>query len=392
MTKQTKRRFLAVASIAVAIGVAAWLLRPTPILVDAETVERGVLRVTVDEQGRTRARYRYTVAAPVTGRVLRTQLDEGNRVEQGDLLVHIAPPPENLRTVATAEAELHGALAREHEAEALLAEGQSNQRRAASEAQRRIDLYRRGLVSSEERDRYTQLAESAAARVTSAEATLAAAEAGVEMARARLLGVESEGEAEQLVSVRAPVSGRILHVLEESERVVVAGTPLFELSRGDALEVIMDLRTEDAVKVRAGNEILITGWGGDAVLTGSVRYIEPGAFTKISTLGVEEQRVYVIGDVDAMPPELGSAFRFQGAIVIWQGDNVLRVPASALFRRKDAWHVYVINEGRSAVRKVAIRRRGTEYAQVTDGLSEGEQVILFPSDLIDDGVRVTTQE
>lgn len=376
----------------VAVAVLGILLRPTVIEVESAVVDRGTLSVTVEDQGRTRARHRYTVAAPITGRVLRTDLDEGDLVGRGDLLVNMAPPPEDSRTQATSEAQLEAAQARQREAQALLEESASNYRRAQSEAERRAELYEKNLVSIETRDSYRQAAEAGRARVDSATASLAAARADVESARSRLLGIKGGSGADGMVTVEAPVDGQILRVFEESERVVQAGSPLFLLGQGNEMELVIDLLTEDAVKVGAGNPILVTGWGGSAALNGVVRYVEPGAFTKISTLGVEEQRVNVIGDLLDAPVALGAEFRIQAAIVIWVGEDVLMIPTSAIFRRVKVWHTFLIEDGRAHLREISIGQRGTEYAEVLDGVEEGDQVIQFPSDLIEEGVRVKSNQ
>jgi HlyD family secretion protein len=185
------------------------------------------------------------------------------------------------------------------------------------------------------------------------------------------------------------VSGRVLRVYEESERVVLAGTPLFDIADVGGLEVVVDLLTEQAVQVEPGAALHVTGWGGDETLSGRVRYVEPAAFTEVSALGVEEQRVDVVGDLDAPPQGLGDGFRLDVAIVVWQGTDVLSVPTSALFQRAARWQVFVIEDGRARSRQVEIGRRATALAEVTAGLVEGDRVILYPSDLVDDGVRVT---
>ncbi|MCB1624181.1 MAG: HlyD family efflux transporter periplasmic adaptor subunit, partial [Pseudomonadales bacterium] len=251
------------------------------------------------------------------------------------------------------------------------------------------DLFAKGLVSAESRDSYSQNAAAERARASSARATLAAARSEVDSARARLLGVSGTANAAVTIEVRAPVSGTILRVVEESERVVQAGAPLFELGGSGGLELIVDLLTEDAVQVHPGDQIRATNWGGDHVLLGKVRYVEPGAFTKISTLGVEEQRVNVIGDLVDPPATLGAGYRVEAAIVTWTGEDVLKIPTSAIFRRQNAWRTFVVEDGRAHLRAVEIGRRGTEYAQVLGGLNEGARVIVFPSDLIDDGIRVS---
>lgn len=384
-----RRKWLRIAGGVVLVAVVtALMLRPAMIEVEVADVETGLVTVTVDEQGRTRARRPYTVAAPITGRLLRPTIDEGDRVVRGQVVARIAPPPTDARSEATARADLSAAQARQRTAAAARSEAASALRLAQAEAERRRELYRKRMISVETRDTFVQAAQAAEARLGSAEAALAAAQAETVAARARLLGVGAVADDEGVISVLAPVDGRVLHVLEESERVVQAGTPLFQFNEGDALELVIDVLTEQAVQVRSDDPIRITGWGGDTPLMGKVRYVEPGAFTKISALGVEEQRVNVIGDLEHAPPALGAQFRIEAAIQTWSG-SVLRIPTGAMFRRDNAWQVFVIVDGHARLRKFGLGHRSAEFAEVTSGLREGEQVIVFPSDQIADGVRVS---
>ncbi len=384
-----KKWLIAGAIALVAVALLAALMWPSSVDLDLATAQRGPLSVTVEEQGRTRAMLRYTVAAPISGRLLRTHIDEGDRVEEGDVLVRIAPPPTDARTAATARADLAAAQAREREAGAAVIEAQGNFQLAKGEARRRADLYLKQAISAETRDAFEQAAQAAEARLGSAQASLAAAAAAVRSARSHLLGADPGSDKQGAIAIRAPVSGRVLRVHEESERVVQAGAPLFDLSEGDALELVVDVLTEDAVQVHGGDPILITGWGGSATLKGNVRYVEPGAFTKISALGVEEQRVNVIGDLPDAPATLGAGYRIEAAIVTWSGTDVLQIPTGAMFRRDGAWQTFVVEDGRARLRKLQIGHRNTEFAEVETGIESGEQVIVFPSDLIEDGVRVT---
>lgn len=372
----------------VALAVLIIVLWPSGVEVDYDTVNRGTLEVTVEEQGRTRARYRYTVAAPVSGRLLRTSVEEGDRVTAGEELTSIAPPPENSRSATTLKAQLASAEARQQEAQAALTEAKSNLAVALGDAMRRDELFKKGLVSVEERDHFAKTADAAQARVESARASLSAAMASVNEARARLIGIDNESTASELTTVVAPVEGTVLRVHEESERVVAAGTPLFELGKGNELEIIIDFLTQDAVKINPGDTIRIDGWGGSDTLLGTVRYKEPRAFTKISTLGVEEQRVNVIGDFVDPPASLGAEFRVEAAVVVWSGSNILRIPTTAIFRRNGMWHAFVVRSGRARLQSIEIGQRGSDYAEVTDGIEDGDTIVLFPSELVKDGVKV----
>jgi HlyD family secretion protein len=385
----TKNRIILAILVAIGIVLAALLLRPKIVEVDVTTVSRSDLTVSVEEQGRTRSRYRYVVSAPVSGRLMRSGHVVGEAVVAGDVLARIAPAPLDPREQSTARAAVKAAQAHLGEAAARLDEARSNYQRATAESRRRNDLYERQLIGIEVRDLYAQTAVAARARLDSAQATLAAATAELDASRARLLGIDAQSNSGPVLEVQAPVTGTLLRIFEESERVLLAGSPLFELGEGDTLELIVDLLTEDAVKVRPGAPMTITGWGGEKPLQGTVRYVEPGAFTKVSTLGVEEQRVNVIGDISEPQPGLGAEYRVSAAIEIWSGNNVLTIPLGAVFRRQGEWHTFVVDKGSASLRLLQLGQRSNDFAEVYDGVSEGQQVILYPSDLVEDGVRVT---
>lgn len=365
--------------------------RPTAVTVETAGVIRQPLVITVNEQGRTRARQPYTVAAPVSGQLLRTELIEGDSVQAGQILAGIAVAPENPRTRAVLEAALTAAQAREDAAQANLEEAGTLLARATQEAQRREQLFSRRMIGQEERDSFRQAQDAAHIREQAARATLLAARAEVESARSQLLGVDSlaPGGTQAIV---APVSGTVQQVFEKSSRVVVAGTALFLISDGDALELMIDMLTQEAVRVSPGDTILLSGWGGSETLHGRVRYIEPQAFTKYSALGVEEQRVNVIGELTDPNPGLGAQYRIEAAIVVDELADALSVPTSALFRRDERWHVFVVAQEHAQLREVEIGARSTDAAQVLAGLSEGEQVVIFPSDQVEEGVLLQVLE
>jgi len=372
----------------VVILAVVFAMSPTPLPVETALVEERTLTILVEEQGRTRARDPFVVAAPINGRLLRIQLDEGNHVEQGQIIARIALAPEDRRTEATYRANLTAAEARQAAAEAALMEAESAVARARREEERRGELLKNNLISQEELEYYYQVTDSAEARRLSAQATQAAAAAEVESARSRLLGISTDNE-EGVLDIIAPVSGTIYRVYEESERVVQAGTPLMDISNDDSLEIIIDLLTQDAVKVSPGDPILVTGWGEDRVISARVSYIEPQAFTKISALGVEEQRVNVIAEFLEPTSPLGAGYRIEAGIVVWEEDNVLTVPTSALFQRSSTWQVFVVTGDTVELRALALGQRGREYAQVLDGLRADDRIVLYPSDLISEGITVS---
>ncbi len=351
-------------------------------------VVRDTLSVTVSEEGRTRSRERFVVGAPISGRLSRTAIEEGDAVSTGQILTTLAPAPQDLRDQTVAQAAVEAAEARVPQAHAAVEEAETAYAQARREVDRRLPLLEQGALSRETVERFEQAAEAAAARVQTARSAGSAAEADVRAARARMLGASATGRVGAAVDVRAPADGIVLRVIEESERVVPAGAPLFEIAAPGGLEIVVDLLTEDAVRVEAGSPMVVTGWGGDHVLRGAVRHVEPAAFTKVSALGVEEQRVNVIGNLAEPARSLGEGYRVEATIVTWRGQDVLVAPAGALFRRGGAWQTFVVEDGRARLRRVEMGHRGLERIEVVSGLDEGDQLVLFPSELVEDGVRV----
>ena len=366
----------------------AFVMQPAPLPVETASIEARTLTILVEEQGRTRARDPFVVAAPINGRLLRSQLDEGDHVSTGQVIARIALAPEDQRSEAVYNANLAASEARFIAAEAALMEAETAVARARREEERRGELHKSNLISLEELEYYYQLTATAEARLLSAQATLEAAAAEVDSAKSKLLGVRPDNE-EGILEIIAPIDGTIYRVYEESERIVQAGTPLFDISNDDSLELIIDLLTQDAVKVSPGDPILVSGWGGNKVISARVSYIEPRAFTKVSALGVEEQRVNIIGEFLEPSDPLGAGYRIEGGIVIWEENNVLTIPTSAIFQQTNDWQTYVVVDERIQLRTVSLGQRGREYAQVLDGLAEGDTVVLYPSDLIEEGISVS---
>jgi HlyD family secretion protein len=362
-----------------------YTLRPTPVPVEMAVVGRGPLRVTIDEEGRTRVRDRYVVVAPVAGRVARITLDEGAAVTRGMAVAQLSAAPLDPRTREEAAARLRGAEDAERAATAGVSQARAALAQAARNRVRAESLFAKNLLSLEQRE-VTALAETTAVRqVEAADFRAQAAAHDVEVARAALTAGAGE-----LVRLLSPVRGRVLRVPEKSERVVPAGTTLVELGDPSRLEIVVDLLSEDAVKVKPGDRVLIDGWGGDRPLEAHVRMVEPSGFTKVSALGVEEQRVNVVADLDTTPPQLGDGYRVEARVVQWEGD-ALKVPASALYQEGDQWHVFVVENGRARARAVRVGHRNPDEAEVLDGLSVGERVIRQPTDNISDGARVAAR-
>jgi len=374
----------------------AWGFWPRPVLVEIGEVAERRLRVTVEEEGRTRVKDRYMLYAPVAGYVRRIEIEPGDAVSRGQVLAMIDPLPSTVldpRARAEAEARVAGARAGLARVESARGQAEAELELAAEEFRRRETLLARELVSRSEFDQ-------ARSRKLAAESALQVARGGVEVARHELEAAEAmlrhsaaleEGRPAETVELRAPTDGRVLKRLQESAGVVNAGHPLLELGDTRRLEVEVEVLSRDAVRIEPGGRVLLERWGGAEVLEGEVRTVEPAGFTKISALGVEEQRVLVIADIRS-PPEawqrLGDGYRVEAKFIVWEREDALTLPASALFRRQDGWSVFVIEEGRARLRRVQLGQGSGLLTEVREGLSAGETVIVHPDDAIDDGRRV----
>ena len=368
-----------------AIGAAAFLvyaLRPTVVPVEISPVTRGQLRVTIDEEGRTRVRDRYLVVAPVAGRVARIELEEGSPVMPGLAVARLSAAPLDPRAREEAAARLSGVEDAARAAVAAVAEARASRAQAARTRARAESLFAQHLVSPEQRE-VAAVAETTAMRqVEAADFRAQSATHDVEVARAAL----TTGSA-PVITLLSPVRGQVLRIPERSERVVAAGTPLLELGDPRRLEIVIDLLSEDAAKVKPGDRVVIDRWGGDRPLEAHVRVVEPSGFTKISALGVEEQRVNVIADLDETPPQLGDGYRVEARVVQWEGE-ALKVAASALYQDGTQWRVFVVENGRARSRVVQVGHRNPDEAEVLGGLSAGDGVIRQPTDKVSEGVRV----
>lgn len=356
--------------------------------VDVAVVARDTLSVTVGAEGRTRARDRFVVAAPITGRVTRIDVREGDVVELGQLLTRVFPAPDDPRVVAAARAEVEAAEGRLRETEARVEEAVLQAQQAEREVQRRRPLVDMGAITRERMEQAELAARVANQRLESVQAALSSAAAALDGAKARLLGASTADEEVAPVDVRAPAAGRVVRVPDESERVVVAGSPILELAGAGGLEVVLDVLSEDAVQVESGDELVISGWGGEGVLRGAVRTVTRVGYTVVSALGVEEQRVDVIADLHHVPSTLGTGYRVSGEVVVWRNADVLTAPTSALFRAGDAWRTFVVEGGRARLRDVVLGQRNEHAVEVREGLSEGDRVIVFPPEGVEDGASV----
>ncbi len=393
-----KKRLIAAAALAATVIFAILALRPSPLAVDLAVVERGPLEVLVEEDGQTRIREKYVVSTPFTGRLLRVALEAGDIVEAGKtVLAELEPQDPQLldsRTRAQAEAMVKAAEAGWERAEAALDRARSEEHFAANEYGRVRKLYEKEIITGHEMERIEMIAASAAADLRGAQLGMQIAEFELEQARAALLhtrGAEEGGEDVGRFSIRAPIDGRVLRVVQESTTVVSAGAPLIELGDPADLEVIVDVLSSEAVRILPGAKVRFEHWGGQEPLQGRVRLVEPAAFTKISALGVEEQRVWVVMDFAESPERLrslGDGYRVEARVVVWEGEDVLQAPAGALFRAGDSWAVFVVENGRVQLRRIERGQVGSFRSQILEGLEEGERVVLHPGENVRDGVRV----
>ncbi|MDH5491471.1 MAG: efflux RND transporter periplasmic adaptor subunit [Myxococcales bacterium] len=366
---------------------------PKPLSVDLGEASRGEMRVTVDEDGRTRVIDRHTVSSPLTGSLARIELRAGDRVREGEIVARLVPLPAPLldrRARAELEARLASARAAQRQARAGTERARAAYAHAQRQGGREAALAERGATSAQSLDRAQLELRTRAQDVASAEFGVRIAAHQVQMAQAALGHTGATQEDEQL-ELGAPVGGQVLRVLHESEGVVAAGAPLLELGEPSALEIVVDVLTSDAVHIAPGARVQIERWGGEHALEAHVRRVEPSAYSRISALGVEEQRVDVIVDLDE-PHErweaLGDGYRVEARIIVWSEADVLRVPASAVFRRGEGWAVFLARDGQASLREISVGRRNGLEVQILGGLEPGDPVILHPSDRITEGSEI----
>ncbi|MEI6106925.1 MAG: efflux RND transporter periplasmic adaptor subunit [Opitutae bacterium] len=355
-------------------------LRPRPATVETARAVTGALRATVSEEGKTRIRQRYVVSSPVTGQLRRVPFKPGAEISPDSVLAVIEPmtaSPLDTRSRALAEA-------RRAAATAALEKSRAAHELALSELRRMERMFADKTVSPQDLESI-QLRETTSAR------EMITAEGALRAAEAELAEVVPGGPGAKLVEVRSPVAGRVLHVFQESERPITAGTPVLDVGDPADLEVVIELLSRDGAALAPGTYVALEQWGGPQPLEARVRLVEPAAFTKISALGVEEQRVNVVADITTPLAErrtLGDNFRVEARVTVWEDAKVLKVPVSALFRRGSEWSAYVVRDGRAALAPVSAGRSSGTETQVLSGLKEGDEVILYPGDRVADGMRV----
>jgi HlyD family secretion protein len=373
--------------------------RPQPVQVDMATIGTGPVAVTVSGTGEARVRDVYTISAPVTGRLERIEVHAGDQVAANQTVlarIHEAEPePLDARTRATRQAAVKAAEAALALARADRDKAKAELEFARSQLERARELSERGAVSAAALDRAQTEMRANEAALANSIAMVGVREAELDQARAALIqpgaSAGHEGIDGCCVDVRSPVSGQVLRVVQESERVVQPGTPLLEIGAPEDLEVVVDLLSTEAVRVTPGDRAIIENWGRDGHIEGRVRRVEPYAFTKVSALGVEEQRVNVRIDIDAETATaqgLAHGYRVEASILVAETGDAVRAPVSALFRDQGQWSTFVAEDGEARLRRLTVGLMNDEYAEILSGLKAGETVIVYPSDRVSEGTLV----
>ena len=377
----------------VIIGLLIWGFWPQAVLVEAVTAKRAPLTVTIEEEGRTRVIDRYVIAAPVDGVTCRVQLHVGDPVTQGQMLLSVSPLKSQVldpRSRAQARAQVAAAESSLRAAQEQAKAATAAAKLAVTEHARLQPLVEKGLIARDIYDKANTAVQTTAAAKRSADFAVQVARYELEAARSMLHYTDAATPAERIL-IQSPITGRILKVAHECEGPVRTGEALLEVGDPSALEIEVDVLSADAVKIQPGMPVLIDRWGGEGSLQAVVRNVEPVGFTKISALGVEEQRVLVIADFTSPPAQwrrLGDGYRIEARFILWQQDKVLQVPASSLFRLNAGWGIFVIENNHAKRREVKVGQRNGLAAQILDGVKEGERVINHPGTDVDDGVRV----
>lgn len=403
MIKKYSRTILVLMAAVLLVAVLAFAFWPRPVPVDIGEVVREPMLDTVTEEGRTRVHDAYVVSTPVSGRLRRVEVEPGDPVERGeDIVAYMAPSNPAVLDVRTREQ----ARANVSAAEAALRLAQAERNRAVadlelaeSELERQRYLRENDVASEAALDRAVREARSASAALDSADAAVSVRQAELANARAMLDGISGDREdAPQLIAdipIHAPASGRVLRLIQQSETTLPAGSPILEIGNVEHdLEILVELLSTDAVRVLPGQRVLIADWGGESDIDGVVERVDPWGFTKFSALGVEEQRVNSVirfANPGERPQGLGHGYRVVVRIVIWENDNALVVPSSALFRDGDDWAVFAVRSGRARRVRVEIDRNNGLQAHIVSGLEEGDRVVLYPSSAIFEGAAVVAR-
>lgn len=378
------------------VGLLVFSFWPQPITVSTAKVERGPLQVTVEEEGKTRVRERYQISAPVAGYAPRLEWEVGDSVEADQVLLLLQPTPATVldpRSRAEARAQVERARAALAAEQSQLRGLQANYELAQREYIRIKTLFEDGKISRSALDQAETEVERTAANLHAAHyrvdvyrQELRAAQAVLEYSAADPKAIATEE-----VPITSPVTGQVLEIHHKSAGIVSSGQLLLTVGDSHSLEVAVDVLSADAVRIRPGMGVSFQRWGDEQPLEGRVRTVEPAGFTKVSALGVEEQRVWVVADITSPPHRwqaLGDGYRVEASFILWESNQVLKVPSSALFRQGEEWAVFIIEDGVAHRRIIKIGHRGGLEVEVLEGLSEGDTVIIHPQDTVEDEVRV----
>lgn len=410
--RRLARRVLWMLVVVLLLAGLVWAFSPRPVPVSTARVTRGPLQVTVDEDGFTRVRDRYAVTSPQAGDLARITLRPGDRVAKGQVVARLTAPTSDLldpRTRQEAQARLGAAQAAFRQAQASVASVRASHAQSQQELQRQQSLSAQGATTRRELDQARFQERQLRAELESARFAVEVAEEQVAQAQAALARAEGSGPQDtssDALEIRAPTSGTVLAVHRESGGAVVIGEPLLDLGNLAALEVVVDVLTTEAVSIEPGDAVSLVRFGGGRpgeisngdtageTLPGRVRRVEPGAFTRKSALGVDEQRVNVVIDLEPPPdkrPALGDGYRVEARIVVWEGEDVVQVPPGAVHRLDGQWGAYAVEDGRVRLRQVTLGPRGDQGYAIREGLKPGEEVVLYPSDDVVEGTRVRQQ-
>lgn len=384
-----------VAAALVVVVLLVLAFRPQPVDVDVAEVSQGAMRVTVQDEGRTRVRDEYVVSAPVGGRLLRIGYKAGAEMQAGDTVARIVPGAPSFldaRAHAEARAGVQSAAAALSAAQSELERAEAQERFARTELERVTEMHARELIAVEAFDRARLQLRVAESALSSARESVRMREADLDAARIRLTQPGGQAGETAIVEVVAPVSGRVLRVAMESESVIAAGAEIISLGDPENLEVVVEMLSTDAVQVRPGADVIIQNWGRENdSLRGRVRLVEPYGFLKISALGVEEQRVNVIVDFEGPREEwssLGHGYRVEAAIVTWSADDVVQAPVASLFRSGGQWAVFRVEDDTARLTPVSVGRDNGRTAEIVSGLRPGDTVVLYPGETLSDGTGV----
>ena len=407
MARRRSRHWLTLAATALIAGALAWAFWPRPVLVDLGRALRAPMIVTIDAEAKTRVRDAYVVSAPIAGRLQRVEVEPGDPVEGGvSVIAHMLPTNPaalDIRTREQALAAVNAAEAALRAARADLSKAMADNDLAEADLARTETLRKSGTVAQAVLDRAEREARAAAAQQDMAEAAISMREADLANARARLIDFTDRTDpgsgpalGQEAIPLRAPITGRVLRVMQVSETTLPAGEPILEIGDiSNDLEIVAELLSGDAVRVTTGDRVIVDDWGGPRPLDGIVQRVEPWGFTKFSALGVEEQRVNVIIGFTGPPeerPSLGHGFRVEVGIVIWENPDALTLPSSALFRDAGGWAVFAVEDGRARLTPVEIGQDNGQQAEVLGGIDPDASVILYPGPGLADGTRVAKRE